>query len=79
MTTRRDEYLAAAATAELGEDAGLGAVTELTAIYAAAPEMLHALQELSDFAPWGGTNFAAFTKWVQQTAYAAIPAGRYPK
>ncbi len=31
-----------------------------------------ALEQLSDFAPWGGTDFAAFTKWVQQTATAAI-------
>jgi len=35
-------------------------------------EMRDGLEELSDFAPWGGTDFAAFTKWVQATATKAL-------
>ena len=35
-------------------------------------ELEEVLGELSDFTPWGGTDFSAFTKWVQTTALQAL-------
>lgn len=70
--SRRDELLVAAAAAELGEDAGLGAVTKLAATYTAAPELLKALQDLVDEFLAGGGNWHPQEAAALKQARAAI-------